>query len=120
MTLDIEDVVTRIGMTLRGFGGAGLPVLCPEALAGVRALAQHAAMVADAYADGALSDDEMARELEAMRHMTRGYAGSLRGLPGSVVEAVARAAQHTLFGALRPSLSFAGAPLPRGLARQDP
>lgn len=118
MTLDIEDVVTRLGMTLRGLG-VGAPFPGSDAAVRTRALAAHAAMIADAYASGGLTDEEMAHELDALRAMTRDYAGALKGLPGPVVEAAARAAQRTLSGALRASLSFVGAPLPRALERAE-
>lgn len=115
MTLDIEDVATRLSLALRGALGAELPVTSAASAAKARAVMQYAAMIADAYADGALDDAEMRRELEEIAHMTRRYAGSIHGVAGAVAEQAKRTAVSVVLGALRASLSFAGAPLPQGL-----
>ncbi len=118
MTLDIEDVVNRLSFTMRGLRGAELPALGAAADAKARALTQYAALIADAYAAGALTEAEMRRELDEIEHMTRRWAGTMRGVGGAGVEAAARKALGVLFGALRAGLSFAGAPLTEALARR--
>lgn len=116
MTLDTEDVAARLSLVLRGAVGTGLPITSAAVAARARAVTQYAAMIADAYADGALDDAEMRRELEEIAHMTRRYAGSIQGVAGAVAEQAKRAAVGVVLGALRASLSFSGAPLPQGLA----
>ena len=115
MTLDTEDVATRLSLALRGAVGADLPVSSAAGAARARAVTQYVAMIADAYADGALDDAEMKHELQEIAHMTRRYAGSIPGVAGAVAEQAKRRAVGVVFGALRASLSFAGAPLPQGL-----
>jgi hypothetical protein len=111
MTLDVDDIVRRLRLTLRQVCGTGLPVHGGYAETKARAVGQYAAMIADAYASGALSDADMRRELDEIEHMTRRFATALKGLPGGVAEMAARAATAVVFGALRAGLSFAGAPL---------
>jgi hypothetical protein len=118
MTLDADDVCRRLSLTLRTLSGAELPALNPGADAKARAVTHYAAMICDAYAAGALSDEEMRRELDEIEHMTRRFAGGMKGLSGAAVEAAARRALSVLFGALRAGLSFAGAPLSETLARR--
>ncbi len=119
MTLDIDDVATRLAFALRRAVGAELPGGGPAGGAKARALAQYASMISDAYAAGSLDDEEMRQELVEIAHMTRRYAGAIQGVAGAVAEHAKRSAVEVVFGALRASLSFAGAPLPQGLTAVD-
>lgn len=116
MTLDIDDVAARLSLALRRVCGDHLPMTSDAAAADARAVTRYAAMIADAYAAGALDDDEMKRELQEIALRTHRYAGALQGVAGAVADRAGRAAVEVVFGALRSSLSFVGAPLPRGLA----
>jgi hypothetical protein len=118
MTLDIDDVVGRMNLSLREAIGADLPVLRGYAQAKARAVAQYAKLIADAYAAGQLDDDEMRRELDEIEHMTRRFTRGVKGLAGATAERAARDAVGALFAALRAGLSFAGAPLPAALSRR--
>lgn len=116
MTLDIEDVATRLNLVLRRAMGGDLPTASADSVAGARAVARYAAMIADAYAAGSLEDEEMRRELREIARMTRIHAGAIHGVAGAVAEQARRAAVDVVLGALRASLGFAGAPLPQGMA----
>lgn len=116
MTLDVDDIVRRLKLTLRRVSGADLPTHGGYAETKARAVGQYAALIADAYASGALSETDMRRELQEIEHMTRRYAGAMKGLPGAAADAAGRAATGVVFGALRAALSFAGAPLSATLA----
>jgi hypothetical protein len=118
MTLDIDDVCRRLSFALRSLAGADLPAVSAAAEERARAVTQYAALIADAYASGALSEDEMRRELDEIERMTRSYASAMRGLAGAAVETAARNALFVVFGALRAGLSFAGAPLSETLSRR--
>lgn len=118
MTLDIEDVVNRLSFALRGLRAAEMPALGAAAQAKARAVTQYAALIADAYAAGSLSEAEMRRELDEIEHMTRRWAGGMKGVGGAAAEGAVRRALAVLFGALRAGLSFAGAPLTEALARR--
>lgn len=117
MTFDVDDVARRLAFALRRFTGADLP---PSpggyADAKARAVTQYAALIADAYAAGALTETEMRREIDEIENMTRRYAGTLRGLAGAAAQAAAATAVSVVFGALRAGLSLAGAPLPETLS----
>jgi hypothetical protein len=118
MTLDIDDVCRRLSLALRSLSGAELPAVSAAADAKARAVTQYAALIAEAYASGALGEDEMRRELDEIELMTRRFAGAMKGLPGGLVDIAARRALSVIFGALRAGLSFAGAPLSEPLVRR--
>lgn len=115
MTLDIDDVVTRMGLALKDAAGAELPLVRGYAEAKARAVTHYADLIADAYAKGVLDDAEMQRELQEIEHMTRRFARNLKGVAGVTAERAARAALGVLFGAMRAGLSFAGSPMPAAL-----
>ncbi len=115
MTLDIDEVVTRMGLALRDAAGADLPIVRGYAEAKARAVTQYADLIADAYAKGVLDDDEMKREMEEIEHMTRRFARNLKGVAGVTAERAARAALGVLFGAMRAGLSLSGSPMPSAL-----
>jgi hypothetical protein len=112
MVLDIDDVVGRVQLALKSVIGADVPILCGYAAAKARAVARYADLIADAYVAGLLDDAEMARELEEIGAMTRRFTDALPGHPPAVRAQAAEAALGVLFGAIRGSLGFAGAPLP--------
>lgn len=116
MVLDVDDVVGRMTLALKGVVGADVPVLRGYGAAKARAVAHYADMIARAYAAGALDDEAMTRELAEIEHMTRRVTHSLRGLAGATAERAAREAVAVVFGALRLGLGFVGSPLPAGLA----
>jgi hypothetical protein len=115
MTLDIDDVIGRMNLALREIAGADVPLLSRYGEAKARAVAQYADLIADAYASGALDEDDMKRELEEIEYMTRRFTRNLKGFAGVTHERASRAAVLVLFGAMRAGLSFAGSPLPGGL-----
>lgn len=117
MTLDADDVIRRLHLALREVAGADIPLLNRYTEAKARAVAQYAALIADAYASGALGDDDMRREIDEIEHMTRRFTRNLKGFAGVTAERAARAAVGVLIGSLRAGLSFAGRPLPAGIAR---
>jgi hypothetical protein len=117
MTLDIDDVVGRLNLALREVAGADIPLLGRYGEAKARAVTQYADLIADAYAAGALDDDELKRELEEIEHMTRRFTRNLKGFAGVASERASRAAVGVLLGAMRAGLSFAGSPIPSGLIR---
>ena len=116
MTLDIDDVVTRMNLALKDVAGADVPLVRGYADAKARAVTQYADLIADAYAKGVLDDVEMQRELVEIEHMTRRFARNLKGLAGVTAGRAAKAAVGVLFGAMRAALSFSGSPLPAALA----
>jgi predicted metallopeptidase len=120
MVLDIDEIVGRVQLALKQVVGADVPVLCGYAAAKARAVARYADLIADAYAAGLLDEEEMARELDEIAHMTRRFTGALRGHPPAVCDHAAEAALAVIFGAIRGALGFAGTPLPQGLFDHAP
>jgi hypothetical protein len=116
VTLNVDDVIARLQFDLRETLTADLRLLSPEAEGRARALAEYAALIADAYAAGRIGEEDMARELDAIADMTRRFARGLRGLTGGGAERVARGALRTLFANLRAALSLAGHPLTPALS----
>lgn len=115
MTLDIDDIVNRMTLALKGVAGADLPIGRGYAAAKARAVAHYADLIADAYAKGAIDDEQMRAELQEIEHMTRRFTRNMKGLAGVAAERAARETLGVLFAGLRAGLSFAGAPLPVGL-----
>ena len=115
MTLDIDDVIGRMNLALKEVAGADVPMLSRYGEAKARAVAQYADLIADAYATGALDEEDMKRELSEIEHMTRRFTRNLKGFAGTTAERASRAAVGVLFSAMRAGLSYVGTPLPAGL-----
>ena len=115
MTLDIDDVIGRMTLALKDVAGADLPLPSRYGEAKVRAVTQYADLIADAYAAGALDEDDMRREIEEIENMTRRFTRNLKGFAGVSAERASRAAVGVLLGAMRAGLSFAGSPMPPAL-----
>ena len=115
MVLNIDDVVGRMTLALKGAVGADVPVVRGYAEAKARAVTQYADLIASAYAAGAIDDETMKRELAEIEHMTRRFTQTIRGLAGASAEKAAREVVAVLFGAIRLGLGLAGSPLPAGL-----
>ena len=118
MILEIDDVVGRLQLALKGAIGADVPVLCGYAAAKARAVVRYADLIADAYARGLLDDEEMAREMQDIAQMTRRFTASMRGHAPAMQTRAAEAATQVIHGAMRGALGFAGSPLSEETAPQ--
>jgi hypothetical protein len=118
MPLDTDDLRRRLSFALRSLAGADIPAVIAAADAKAFAITRYVALIADAWTEGKLTDDDMRREMDEIERMTRSYAAGLKGVAGGTAELAARRALAVVFGALRAGLSFQGAPLSEPLARR--
>jgi hypothetical protein len=117
MTIDVDHVTGRLIRALNTVAGGEAPPMSMLGAARLRAVAQYAGLVGDAYAAGALEDDEMTAELDALDRMTGRATRDLDDRADATPDSARETALGILLDAVRTGLSLAGAPLPREIGR---